>query len=345
MNIKSNELKQITQQVELNNNIIESSRAVVLPLLLPQNEFRFDFIDLFAGIGGIRRPFQKLGGKCVFSSEIDKFARETYQANWGDIPSGDIIQIKASDIPKFDILLAGFPCQAFSVAGKRKGFDDIRGTMFFEVARIIKHHRPKCFMLENVKGLLSHDKGKTFATMIYILQFDLGYKVYYKVLNAKDFGVPQNRARVIIVGFREHSLDFEFPQPLSLITRVGDILESKVDEKYTLSNRLWESQKERKEKHRLKGNGFGYSLFNENSKYTNTISARYYKDGSEILIEQNGKNPRRLTPREACRLQGFDDNFKIVCSDLQAYKQFGNTVPTKMIEAVANNIIVSLRGY
>lgn len=302
----------------------------------------FKFIDLFAGIGGIRRPFQKLGGTCVFSSEIDKFAIKTYEANWNETPSGDITKIEAADIPNFDILLAGFPCQAFSIAGKRKGFNDTRGTMFFEVERILEYHKPKCFMLENVKGLLNHDKGNTFKTMKDILEQKLNYKIFYKVLNAKDFGVPQNRERIIIVGFKNHNVEFEFPKPLGIKTRLGDILDQDVDSKYTISDKIWASHKRRKEKHKAKGNGFGYSLFNEDSEYTSTISARYYKDGSEILIEQAGKNPRRLTPREAARLQGFDDDFKLVVSDLQCYKQFGNSVPTKMIEAVANKIIDAL---
>ena len=305
----------------------------------------FTFIDLFAGIGGIRRPYQKLGGTCVFSSEIDKFAIKTYEANWNETPSGDITQIDAKDIPSFDILLAGFPCQAFSIAGKRKGFKDTRGTMFFEVERILEYHKPKCFMLENVKGLLNHDKGHTFSIMKDILENKLGYKIYYKVLNARDFGVPQNRERIIIVGFKNHNINFEFPTPSGIPTKLGDILEKEVDPKYTLSDRLWTSHQRRKEEHKAKGNGFGYCLFNENSPYTSTISARYYKDGSEILVEQIGKNPRKLTPREAARLQGFDDNFKLVVSDLQCYKQFGNSVPTKMIEAVAKNIIKALEEY
>lgn len=305
----------------------------------------FKFIDLFAGIGGIRRPYQKLGGTCVFSSEIDKFAIKTYEANWGEIPSGDITKIDAKDIPNFDILLAGFPCQAFSIAGKRKGFNDTRGTMFFEVERILEYHKPKCFMLENVKGLLSHDKGNTFSTMKDILENKLNYKIYYQVLNAKDFGVPQNRERIIIVGFKNHDISFEFPEPTGILTRLGDILEDEVDSKYTLSDKLWASHQRRKEEHKAKGNGFGYCLFNENSPYTSTISARYYKDGSEILVEQKDKNPRKLTPREAARLQGFDDDFKLVVSDLQCYKQFGNSVPTKMIEEVAKNVIKALEEY
>lgn len=304
---------------------------------------KFKYIDLFAGIGGIRRPYQKLGGTCVFSSEIDKFAIQTYEANWGEKPSGDITKIEAKDIPSFDILLAGFPCQAFSIAGKRKGFNDTRGTMFFEVERILDYHKPKAFMLENVKGLVNHDKGNTFKVMKDILENKLGYKLYYKVLNAKDFGVPQNRERIILVGFKNHNVNFKFPEPMGIPTKLGDILEKNVDPKYTISDRIWASHQRRKEQHKAKGNGFGYCLFNENSVYTSTISARYYKDGSEILIEQKGKNPRKLTPREAARLQGFDDNFKLVVSDLQCYKQFGNSVPTKMIEAVANNLITALK--
>lgn len=303
----------------------------------------FKYIDLFAGIGGIRRPYQELGGTCVFSSEIDKFAVQTYEANWGETPSGDITKINEKDIPEFDILLAGFPCQAFSIAGKRKGFSDTRGTMFFEIERILEYHQPKCFMLENVKGLLNHDKGHTFEVMRDILEKKLNYKIYYQVLNAKDFGVPQNRERIIIVGFKDHDIQFEFPKPTGIKTRLGDILEKDVPEKYTISDKIWDSHKRRKEMHKAKGNGFGYSLFNEESPYTSTISARYYKDGSEILIEQKGKNPRRLTPREAARLQGFSDDFKIVVSDMQSYKQFGNSVPTKMIEAVAKNIIDALK--
>jgi len=215
--------------------------------------------------------------------------------------------------------------------------------MFFEVERILEYHKPKCFMLENVKGLTNHDKGNTFRVMRDILENKLGYKIYYKVLNAKDFGVPQNRERIIIVGFKNHSVEFEFPEPSGVKTRLGDILEKDVDPKYTISDKIWASHQRRKEAHRAKGNGFGYSLFNEDAEYTSTISARYYKDGSEILIEQKGKNPRKLTPREAARLQGFPDDFKLPCSDGQMWKQFGNSVPTKMINAVAKKVIKALR--
>lgn len=304
----------------------------------------FRYIDLFAGIGGIRLPFQRLGGTCVFSSEIDKFAIETYKANYNETPHGDITQIREDEIPNFDILLAGFPCQAFSIAGKRKGFEDTRGTLFFDVARILKYHKPRVFLLENVKGLLNHNKGETFKVMIDILENQLNYKIFYKVLNAKDYGVPQNRERVIIVGFLDHSINFKFPEPFENKVIVGDILDKEIPEKYTISDKIWASHQRRKEEHKKKGNGFGYSLFNDKSPYTSTISARYYKDGSEILIEQKNKNPRRLTPREACRLQGFPESFKIVVSDNQAYKQFGNSVPTKMIGAVADEILKTLRS-
>ena len=304
----------------------------------------FKYIDLFAGIGGIRMPFQNLGGECVFSSEIDKYAAQTYEANYGEKPSGDITQINAESIPNFDILLAGFPCQAFSIAGKRKGFEDTRGTMFFEVERILEEKRPKSFLLENVKGLTNHDHGRTFKIMLDILENKLGYKVYYKVLNAKNFGLPQNRERIMIVGFKNHNIDFKFPEEINKETKVGDILIDNPDSKYTISDKIWESHQLRKERNRAKGNGFGYSLFNEESPYTSTISARYYKDGSEILIEQEGKNPRKLTPREAARLQGYPDSFKIVVSDTQAYKEFGNSVPVNMINAVAQEMYKSLKN-
>lgn len=302
----------------------------------------FTFIDLFAGIGGIRRPFTQLGGKCVFSSEIDKYAAQTYEANWHEKPSGDITQIASDSIPDFDILLGGFPCQAFSIAGKRMGFNDTRGTLFFQIARIIKDKQPKAFLLENVKGLLSHDKGKTFEVIKTTLEQDLGYKLYYKVLNAKDYGVPQNRERIIMVGFRDHDINFFFPEPFHSKTRLGDILEANVDDKYTLSDSMWHYMQNRKAIQKAKGNGFGYSLFTEDSEYTSTISARYYKDGSEILLKQEGKNPRRLTPRECARLQGFEDSFKLVCSDVQTYKQLGNSVPTKMIGAVAKQMLLAM---
>jgi len=294
----------------------------------------FKFIDLFAGVGGIRMPFDELGGRCVFSSEIDKFARQTYEANYQEIPSGDITEIAPSDIASFDLLLAGFPCQPFSQAGLQKGFNDTRGTLFFYIAEIIKHHRPNVILLENVKRLKTHDKGKTYRVMQETLE-ELGYHVSSAVLAAKDFGVPQNRERIYIVAFKTPCA-FQFPTPTKKETSVGHILEQAVADKYTISDRLWAGHQRRKADHKRKGNGFGYSLFTDQSAYTNTISARYYKDGSEILIDQGPtKNPRKITPREAARLQGFPDRFKIVVSDVQAYKQFGNSVCVPVIRAIA----------
>ena len=298
----------------------------------------FKFIDLFAGIGGIRIPFEELGGNCVFSSEWDKFAQITYKENYGEIPHGDITKIDAKDIPKHDLLVGGFPCQAFSQAGLKKGFEDTRGTLFFDIARILDHHKPKAFLLENVKGLRGHDKGKTFTTIISTLN-DLGYQTLEStVLNARDFGLPQNRERIFIVGFLRH-VNFQFPNPPMIKTKVGDILDKRVSEKYTISDRMWDSAQKRKEKYRKKGYGFGFSLFNAKSEYTSTISARYYKDGAEIWIEQKNKNPRKLTPNEARKLQGFPEGFKIPVSDGQAYKQFGNAVPVSVIRAIAKNMV------
>ena len=271
----------------------------------------FTFIDLFAGVGGIRLGFEKFKGECVFTSEWDKYSKITYKANFGDEPQDDITKIKVQEVPRHDILLGGFPCQPFSNAGLKQGFDDTRGTLFFDVARIIDYRKPSMLLLENVKGFVNHDKGKTMKIVRETLE-DLGYNVFYKVLNARDFGLPQNRERIYIVGLNKRklgSIGFKFPEPTYKATRVGDILETKVDEKYTLSNKLWKGHKRRLKEHRAKGNGFGYSLFNRDSKYTSTISARYYKDGSEILIEQKNRNPRKLTPREAARLQGFPDGY------------------------------------
>jgi DNA (cytosine-5)-methyltransferase 1 len=301
----------------------------------------FTFIDLFAGVGGIRIAFEKVKGECVFTSEWDKFSQITYEANFKDKPDGDITKIEVQDIPKHDILLGGFPCQPFSNAGLKQGFDDTRGTLFFDVARIIDYRKPSMILLENVKGFVNHDKGRTMKIVTETLE-ELGYNVFYKVLNARDFGVPQNRERIYIVGINKRklgSIGFVFPTPPYKEVKVGDILETKVDDKYTLSNKLWQGHKRRLKEHRAKGNGFGYSLFNRESKYTSTISARYYKDGSEILIEQKDKNPRKLTPREAARLQGFPENFKIPVSDAQAYKQFGNSVAVPVVTAVAREMI------
>ena len=302
----------------------------------------FTFIDLFAGIGGIRLGFENAGGDCVFTSEWDGPAQKTYEANFGEIPYGDITKIDPEEIPEFDMLLAGFPCQPFSMAGLKKGFNDTRGTLFFDIARIVEFHKPKVVFLENVRNLTSHDHGNTFKVIIKTLE-DLGYKVFHRLYNAKDFGVPQNRVRIYIIAFKD-DVDFVFPEPPKIKTRLGDILEKKVDSKYTISDKLWSGHQRRKKEHKEKGNGFGYSMFNEYSEYTSTMSARYYKDGSEILIEQKGKNPRKLTPREAARLQGFPDSFILPNSDMQMYKQFGNSVAVPVIKALAKEISKTLKN-
>lgn len=304
---------------------------------------KYSMIDLFAGIGGTRLGFQLHGNvKSVFSSEWDKFSVKTYIANFGDTPEGDITKIDEKDIPNHDILVGGFPCQAFSQAGLKKGFDDTRGTLFFDIARILKEKRPKAFLLENVKNLKGHDRGKTFKIIMKTLD-ELNYDTHVSILKAKDFGVPQNRERIYIVGFDKNTIKnsdaFEFPEPSNTPTKVGDILEKNVDEKYTISDKLWAGHQRRKREHKNKGNGFGYTMFNSDSEYTNTISARYYKDGSEILIEQPGKNPRKITPREAARLQGFPENFVIPVSNTQAYRQFGNSVSVPVIYEIASNIL------
>ena len=318
----------------------------------PTENPTFKFIDLFAGIGGIRLAYQNNGGKCVFTSEWDTYAKKTYEANFGEVPFGDITQISEKDIPDHDILLGGFPCQPFSIAGvskknslgRKHGFlDETQGTLFFDIARIIKHKKPKAFMLENVKNLVSHDKKKTFKVIINTLE-KLGYNVHYKILNGKHY-VPQNRERIIIVGFKKTVFKsketFEFPDPQESNFVFKDILEPKVDDKYTLSDKLWNYLQEHARKHKAKGNGFGFGLTDLNG-ISRTISARYYKDGSEVLIPQKGKNPRRLTPRECARLQGFPDKFIIPVSNNQAYKQFGNSVVTPLIQAVAKNIVKEL---
>jgi len=323
------------------------------------NTNQYKIIDLFAGIGGIRLGFQKAFAQkssFVFSSEMDKFAQTTYQANFDDIPYGDITKISEDTIPAHDIILAGFPCQAFSVAGHRKGFEDTRGTLFFDVARIAKHHKPKVIFLENVKGFKNHDKGNTFKVVKKTLE-DMKYKVFADVLNAKNFGVPQNRERIYIIAFldEDNKLDIDFNKDfaelkkIQISSKLGNILEDSVDAKYTISDKLWAGHQRRKLEHKKKGNGFGYSMFNENSEYTSTISARYYKDGSEILLEQKNNNPRKITPIEAARLQGFPDThvlnakqYKV--SDMQLYKQFGNSVAVPVIECLAKRIFKHLES-
>lgn len=318
---------------------------------LKREECRFTQIDLFAGIGGIRQAFQRHGGYTIYSSEWDKFSQKTYRINFGEQPDGDITQVNEKDIPDHDILLAGFPCQPFSQAGLKKGFSDTRGTLFFDVARILKEKKPKAFMLENVKQLKNHDKGNTLRVILSTLD-ELNYYVPEpQVLNAYNFGVPQNRERIIIVGFNRDYLpnnyeEFHYPNgDTNSNVKVGDILEKQVSDKFTISDRLYQGHLARKKMHKEKGNGFGFCIFNSESKYTSTISARYYKDGSEALIEQEGKNPRMLTPRECARLQGFPENFIIPVSNAQAYKQFGNSVCIPVIEAVAESMLLYMDKY
>ena len=331
---------------ETKPNSLELKAILDFPETVPfpnNSNGRYKMIDLFAGIGGTRLGFYQTNAvNIVFSSEWDKFAQKTYYANYGDMPHGDITKINEKDVPDHDILVGGFPCVAFSQAGLKLGFDDTRGTLFRDIARIVKEKRPKAFLLENVKNLLGHDKGRTFK-VIYNTFADMDYAVFYHVFAAKDFGVPQNRERIYIVGFDKKQVtnwnDFSFPTEPKTPTSVGDILESNVDPKYTISDKLWAGHQRRKIENKAAGKGFGYGLFNANSPYTNTISARYYKDGSEILIEQPGKNPRKITPREASRLQGFPREFIIPVSDTQAYKQFGNSVAVPVINAIAKEII------
>lgn len=304
-------------------------------------------IDLFAGIGGIRLGFELASQnniECVFTSEWNKYSVSTYSANFNDlIIHGDITKINENLIPDHDILLAGFPCQPFSQAGLKKGFSDTRGTLFFDIERILISKKPQAFLLENVKQLKSHDKGNTLTTIINHLK-KIGYEnIKYEILKAKEFGLPQNRERIYIVGFLDNSIKFNFPLPPKTPTKVGDILENNVDNKYTISDKLWEGHQRRKLENKEKGKGFGFGMVNENSEYTNTISARYYKDGSEILIEQKDKNPRKLTPREAARLQGFPDTFRIPVSDNQAYQQFGNSVAVNVIEQIAKEILKHIK--
>lgn len=310
----------------------------------------FKFIDLFAGIGGLRIPFDDLGGECVFSSEIDDAAARTYFTNFGEMPYGDITKINASDVPEHDLLLAGFPCQPFSIAGVSKnislgrghGFSHAaKGTLFFDVVRILKHHKPKAFVLENVKGLLGHDKGNTFGVIKNTLSKELDYNITYKVLNASHV-VPQNRERIFIVGLRNDLQEqFIFPDLHGEGPKLESILEDELSpgdmKRFTLSDRLWGYLQNYKKKHSKAGNGFGYGLVGKND-VARTLSARYYKDGSEILIKQaGGKNPRKLTHLEARRLMGFPETFKT--HPTQAYKQFGNAVVPLIVETFASELV------
>jgi DNA (cytosine-5)-methyltransferase 1 len=310
----------------------------------------YKFIDLFAGIGGFRIAFENLGCQCVFSSEWNKFSKQTYEANFNDIPHGDITLIPTDEIPDHDILTAGFPCQPFSIAGVTKhnalgnphGFEHpTQGTLFFEVVRILQEKRPKAFILENVKNLQSHNKGNTFNTIKNVLSQDLGYSIHYQILDARSV-VPQNRKRIFIVGF-DRSIQFHFPELPNLQPKIKDILDSEVDKKYTLTDHLWNYLQQYASKHKEKGNGFGYGLVDPEG-IARTLSARYYKDGAEILIPQIDKNPRRLTPRECARLMGFPETFIIPVSDNQAYRQFGNAVVPPVVEEIGREILKSLNN-
>jgi DNA (cytosine-5)-methyltransferase 1 len=319
---------------------------------MPRTDPAFRFIDLFAGIGGLRRGFEAIGGRCVFTSEWDRFSQQTYEANYRDNrPVAGDIRVFAEDpslIPEHDVLLAGFPCQPFSIAGVSKknalgrphGFlCDTQGTLFFDTAQIIAAHQPAAFLLENVKNLESHDGGKTFATITHVLKQELGYHVTTRVISS-EYWVPQRRRRIFIVGFREPN-DFDI-NSLKLPTgpgpTLGSILESEVDPKYTLTPHLWQYLQNYSAKHAKAGNGFGCSVFGPGD-VTRTLSARYYKDGSEILVEQGkGKTPRRLTPRECARLMGYPDTFKIPVSDTQAYRQFGNSVVVPAVNFIAQSM-------
>lgn len=348
-----------------------AAHALQLMLPLPQSVVaarKFDFIDLFAGIGGIRKAFEEIGGRCVFTSEWDSYAQKTYAENFrdGHDIAGDITEIREEEIPDHDVLLAGFPCQPFSIAGvskknalgKAHGFAcETQGSLFFDVARIISAKRPRAFLLENVKNLQSHDKGRTFSVIRRTLTEELGYHIHWRIIDGAHF-TPQHRERIIIVGFREPtSFDFD---ALALRpkgeTKLGSILhrsdgtepelewdegrffdhkKKRTQDKYTLTDHLWDYLQRYAEKHRAKGNGFGFGLVTPNC-ISRTLSARYYKDGSEILVYQGKrKNPRRLTPRECARLMGFPDTFRIPVSDTRAYKQFGNSVVVNVMAHVA----------
>lgn len=309
-----------------------------------------NFIDLCSGIGGFRLAFERSGNHCLLNCEIDKFAQQTYLANFSnDLFEKDITKIDEHTIPDFDILCGGFPCQAFSKAGKQKGFNDVRGTIFFDICRLLNHKRPKLFLLENVKNLRSHDKGNTFKIILEKLD-ELDYHHHIFLLNAKYF-VPQNRERLYILGLDKNNYSttdfnslvkiieakYELQKSKSL-PQFKEILEHKDVEKFTLSDKLWSFLQSHSNKHILKGNGFGYGLMNEEDTTSRTLTARYYKDGSEVLVAQKNKNPRKLTPRECARLMGFPDSFKITVSNTQAYKQFGNSVVVPVIEIFSTSI-------
>lgn len=313
-------------------------------------------IDLFAGIGGFRIALENNGLNCIYSNDYNKYSCQTYSANFGEIFCEDLNNIPAENIPNFDLLCAGFPCQPFSSAGvskkkslgKKHGFEDEKqGNLFFEILRIIDYHQPKIIFLENVKNLKSHDKGNTWQVIKHELLIR-NYEIFSEIIDGKYY-VPQHRERIFIVCFNKNvfpNINFEFPSlPVKRLYELKDILEKNVDDKYTLSDKLWNYLQQHKKNSQAKGNGFGYGIINIESEYTRTLSARYYKDGSEILVEQTNKNPRRLTPRECAKLQGFPDNFIIPVSDAQAYRQFGNSVIVPVVEAIIKQIKITVEKY
>jgi DNA (cytosine-5)-methyltransferase 1 len=346
-------------KVEAGDLLIMRTEAALAGPQVRQTNTDFTFVDLFAGIGGLRRGFESIGGRCVFTSEWDKYAQATYHANYRDNRpvEGDIRQFseQPSLVPDHDVLLAGFPCQPFSIAGVSKknalgrphGFLDVtQGTLFYDTARIIAEKRPKAFLLENVKNLQRHDRGRTFETIVQVLTKELGYHIDYRIISSAGW-VPQKRERIFIVGFREPTA-FTFKSMVipAQGPTLGSILDTDVPEKYTLTEHLWNYLQNYKAKHEAAGHGFGFGLFGPND-VARTLSARYYKDGSEILIRQEGKRPRRLTPRECARLMGYDkageSSFNIPVSDTQAYKQFGNSVVVPVIEAIAKHMAPHLQ--
>ena len=303
---------------------------------------QFTFIDLFAGIGGMRLAFEAAGGRCLYTSEWNKYSQQTYETNHGDRPEGDITKVDAAGMPEHDVLVAGFPCQPFSIAGVSKkrslgmpdGFEDTQGTLFFDVVRILKERRPRAFLLENVKNLKSHDGGNTFRVIMRALR-GLGYDIHHRVIDAR-LVVPQHRERVFIVGF-DSPTDFAFPEIPDAKPKLRDVLSRSVPAKYTLGDGVWNALQRHAANSRARGRGFGYGLADKDG-IARTLSARYYKDGAEILIPQKNKNPRRLTPKECARLMGFPDSFQIPVSDSQAYRQFGNAVVPTVVEHIAKAI-------
>ena len=328
----------------------------------PVQSPKFTFVDLFAGVGGMRIAFQKLGGRCVFSSEWDKHSQQSYYENFGEMPFGDITKVNETEVPKHEVLVAGFPCQAFSIAGFKGGFKDTRGTLFFDVARILQEKHPDAFFLENVKGLYGHDKGRTLDVILRTLREDLGYYVPDpQIMNARDFGVPQNRERIFIVGFRNKAAAgrFSYPKPLGVHTTIADILEEEeVSVKYYLSNQYLRTLVNHRARHEAKGHGFGYEII-PNDGVANAIVVGGMGRERNLVVDKrltnfipvthikgtvNKKGIRKMTPREWARLQGFPDKFKIVVADANSYKQFGNSVAVPAIQATGRSLLKALEG-